>query len=114
MIKVAIVTFTAGWQHVLEASADFEKDEAALAWVNEQAQKWYDKLSTTAIESGGVFKLDEDYTHVVGSDMAKMFDDLRYTPSLEANGGEELFMAVLDKTSQARIYEQLSRLDNES
>lgn len=101
MTTIAIITMSAGWQWVIEQVGTFSDDKQALAFVNLHARKWVEENRGAAFQCHGRFEITTAVKQING---IPEFRWLRYTPYMEANDGEEVWMAVLDRESQARIY----------
>lgn len=103
MTTISIITMSAGWQWVVEQVGTFSDDKRALEFVNEHAKKWFEDGKRVASECNGTFEIT---TTVKTINSVPEFRWLRYTPYMEANEGEECWMAVLDRESQERIYKE--------
>lgn len=111
MTTISIITMSAGWQWVVEQAGSFSDDKRALEFVNEHAKKWFEegKAIAAASDGKGAFEITTNVKTING---VPEFDTLRYTPYIEANDSEEVWMAVLDRESQARIYAETSPIQD--
>lgn len=111
MTTISIITMSAGWQWVVEQVGTFSDDKRALEFVNEHAKKWFEdgKAIAAASNGKGVFEINTNVKTING---VPEFNTLRYTPYMEANDGEETWMAVLDRESQERIYHETSPIQD--
>lgn len=100
-MKIACMTFSAGWMWELVATVETTSDEGALEWVNQQVADWYTKGKDIANDPGnaGVFTVDG---HPDG--VAPKVEHLGYGAQFEANGGEEYIVIGIEAENQARLY----------
>lgn len=103
MIKVAILTFSAGWMWVFVDHAEFEDNQPqkAVDYINLHARNWCERGRQIAAECGGVFELDNITKQWEPGEIPQI-ENLQYGADFSANG-EEFFVAALDEKSQARF-----------